>query len=147
LIYHSLIVVIVIIVIQVEVPLDRPVAELDEENLSTTVTIGLAPQLLRIANIDAPLLEQGHGNEKFGVTHASIIVRVDAVEGDPQLVVLAEELEQPPEFSLRDIVVSVGLGGLDLGFGGLKGAHDYGFEGEEGWQAHHVTHGLVHLGQ
>ena len=98
--FKSFVIIIVVVIIEVEVPLDRPVTELDEKNLAASVSVGFSPLLLGIAHVDAPFLKKRLGLQKFSMVHSPIIVSIYAVEGDPQFEVLPQIFEKKAEFAL-----------------------------------------------
>ena len=73
--------------------LDAPSAELVEENLTTTVSVAFIPLSFGITHVKAPFLEQRDSFSKFFHADSAVVRGINLIEGDPELIVLANVLE------------------------------------------------------
>ena len=102
---------------------------------------------MRVTHINAPLFEIGSCSHKLLVAHTPVIARVDAVEGNPQLIVHPQVLEQPPKLRERNVVITVLAARLHFSLSRCERPHQHWLHTEELGQLEHIAHSLVHLSQ
>jgi hypothetical protein len=100
-------VILIIVVLEVKLLLDCPVAELYEKYIGAAVRVAGFPLRLGVAHVDAPPFDHGLGCQKLSVTETVVARLVNTLEGYEVLVVLPQILKQPAVLCLLDVVVSV----------------------------------------
>lgn len=99
--------IIVVVVFEVKVFADGPVAKLIEENFPATIPVHFLPGLFGVSHVDAPGFKFRFGGYKLLIRNTTILVGVDSLESDPVFVILSQEFEQDTELSLANIVICI----------------------------------------
>ena len=136
----------VIIVVKVEVLLGRPVAELVEEDLASTVLIDGSELGRWVLDWSDPLFDNILGIGELIDINSPITSLVDLLECLPVLKSLSEGAEEDSELSPLDVVCSI-LAAGNCVLGELEGSHDGWFGIEDLINADHISHTLVDLSE
>ena len=76
--------------VNVEVFLHCPRAELIKQDHSSIVAINFFEDLIRVCNLDAPLAQDGSSHLELLFADSPVIAGVDGAEDTPVLIVLSE---------------------------------------------------------
>lgn len=95
--------------VNVEVLLDSPAAELIKQNESTVIGIDFLEGLIRVSYLDSPLSQDRSCHIELLLADPPVLARVDGAECTPILIVLSQIEKQIFELRLRNVVVSVGI--------------------------------------
>jgi len=114
--------------ISIKVLVEGPVAELGEEDVSSTVGIDLLEGGIGVVNLDTPLLDGGDGLLELDGGDAAIVGGVDLVEGDPHLKEVVDVHHKETELGTLDVIDVIVLVSVTLssGLGLSVGAHEDG---------------------
>lgn len=126
--------------------LDCPEAEFVKQDIATLIDITLIPMLINVFLLEGktPLLELLPVVDKVPILKSAIVIKVQTLEHEPVLVVLAKVLQQMAEFTARNkFFVAMRA----LAFGCNEGSDHGWFNLEQLVQFENITDPLLHFSQ